>query len=117
MSDCSPLGNVFANNDIVWASNSTVCTGPVYDVKVTVELWRESIGEWKKVASDTEQWGEVRVSRSGEAQAGVSDDLTPACLPYFARAYTTWTDPDGTPREADHNSPTVITWAGKWCGS
>jgi hypothetical protein len=84
-------------------TNSTACTGPVYNVRVSVKLWMLALTQqWHVESTADTDWGAVPVSRYGYSTAAAR-----FIGYYMTQATTTWTLPDGSPGESVSYSPTV----------
>jgi hypothetical protein len=94
----------------VRSTNSTSCTGVVFNVRVTANMYQMAFTpDWHVAATNQVHWGTVSVSRYGYSTAR----LFPGglCSGYITQAVTTWTFANGNPGRSVDYSPTVwLQW-------
>jgi hypothetical protein len=88
------------------ATNSAACTGPVYNVRVSVKLWQLK-AYWYVAGSNAVWWGTVTYSRYGYVDAWMHPLPAGACYNYITEATVTWTYSNGGPGQSTNYSPTV----------
>ncbi|TDO58268.1 hypothetical protein EV651_110304 [Kribbella sp. VKM Ac-2571] len=98
----------------VVATNSTACTGPVYNVRTSVKLLQYKLA-WITAASSSASWGTVSVSRYGYVNAWIHPQPTAACYRYITQASVSWTYSNGSPGVQTLYSPTTTLRLGGTC--